>query len=332
MRRRFCLSARVSVAYPQQRSVLAARCRRRSRACRVCHARSTQRHCGFGGDASAPSWLAGSVGAAAAPVAAPRRGASVARKHASGGVCVEFAAPAYPTPSDSSAGGADSFSDAPRGIEGAVAAGERAMLAAATRAAADSGGAKRARTCEDDAAAAVLPPPLPELPEPPAALAAAVRAAVTPRSVALRWRAEVAAASRGSGSAGSAAAADALADRLRGALVRVHPPRQQRYCLLHVLELGILPVYACPASALDAPGAAAQQNETLGLWLQGPDASWRHLYRLIDLSDSPPEPPELAAYVADQGGADAVTAAQPALADAAARIAAARAAAAPPRA
>lgn len=145
------------------------------------------------------------------------------------------------------------------------------------------------------AAVPVAPPPAP-----PADVAAAVVAACVRRSVVLSWRTDAQAVSDGADTAFSAADAAfaALRRRLRGLLVRVHPPAQSaEYRLLHVTDVGLHNrPYDCPPKQ---PGPAG--TETIGLWLAGGPGtnSFRRLYRLVDISDAPgPTPQEVAVYCA----------------------------------
>jgi hypothetical protein len=135
-----------------------------------------------------------------------------------------------------------------------------------------------------------------------------VRAAVARRSVVLGWRASASASALSASSASvastaTATAAGALESRLlAGALVRVHPPRQQRYILLRVRGLGRLAAYPCPGGPLFG-------DETLGLWLAPPSAAFRHLYRLTDLSDALPGDAEIDEFVATHAAGGAAGAA-----------------------
>jgi len=219
------------------------------------------------------------------------------------------------------------------GIAAAEAAGQRALRAAAKAAAAAPGGGEepnsKRRRVQVAAGADVIggevhrAPPLPMLrscldqlqppdwapcaavpvappPPPPADVAAAVVAACVRRSVVLSWRTDAQAVSDAAGTSFPAADAAfaALRRRLRGLLIRVHPPAQSaEYRLLHVTDVGLhTRPYDCPPKQ---PGPAG--TETIGLWLAGGPGSnsFRRLYRLVDISDADkPTPAEVAVYCA----------------------------------
>ena len=94
---------------------------------------------------------------------------------------------------------------------------------------------------------------------------------------------------------------DAFAALIGGLLVRIHPPANMSYRLLHVASVVHEPnnptwgAYFCPLGPPEAP--AGTEEEKRRLWLSGDDVSARHPYMMNEVSDSAPSAAEITEFL-----------------------------------
>ena len=93
----------------------------------------------------------------------------------------------------------------------------------------------------------------------------------------------------------------AFSKLINGMLVRVHPPANMCYRLLHVSSVVNEPnnptwgAYFCPLGPPESP--VGTEEERRRLWLSGDDVSARHPYMMNEVSDSMPSPAEVTGYL-----------------------------------